>query len=146
MRFSFALLALVALAAAAFAGDPPVYPVPPAYRPTEPPAACVCGDSCKCKPGSCPGSCPVTAPVSGPKVGDTVRLDNGTVIRWDGTRYVASGGVPQPAPSAASPCPGGVCPAPQGGGVPFGGTTFPGYGGLGAAFGFGGGYCPPGRR
>lgn len=50
-------LLLEALALVGQAGVQLQAPPPPQAPPV--PAACVCGDSCKCKAGTCPGKCPV---------------------------------------------------------------------------------------
>lgn len=70
MRFLYAVLCLLLIAWAAFAGPPAQHPKKLSQCPGRDPGAivakpqilgCVCGDDCKCQPGSCPTKCPVNS-------------------------------------------------------------------------------------
>jgi len=65
----FAILAAAELAFGALAPAADytvVNNTPPGYTVVNKSPACICGDSCKCKPGVCPGKCPVEAPAPRP--------------------------------------------------------------------------------
>lgn len=116
MRFALSLAALAFCLGAADAQYRVTNRCEPAFVVVDRTGACVCGDSCSCKPGDCPSKCPVASALP-------ARLDIGGVPHEcgaDGT-YRPVGGFSAPQAFAApmyggaragAACANGQCGAP----------------------------------
>ena len=79
------------------AADGKYYPL--AFRP-----ACVCGDSCKCKPGECPAKCPIQSAAPSPCANGSCGAAARPVYQFAPPVYFA--------PPSFQGCPDGRCQVP----------------------------------